>query len=92
MRKVENKRIRWITREEAAKLLATLPSHLSAMAAFSLATGLRQANVTGLRWQDVDLIRRHALIHPDQAKTKKAIPVPLNEAPLLCLKRPDGQA
>lgn len=91
MRKVENKRIRWITREEAAKLLATLPRHLSAMAAFSLATGLRQANVTGLRWQDVDLIRRHALIHPDQAKTKKAIPVPLNEDAIAVLKSQMGK-
>jgi integrase len=79
MRRVESKRIRWITREEALQLLAVLPPHLSAMTAFSLATGLRQSNVTGLRWQEVDLVRRHALIHPDQAKMKKAIPVPLNE-------------
>lgn len=79
MRQEDNKRIRWITRDEARKLLDALPTHLSAMAAFTLATGLRQSNVTGLKWQDVDLNKRHALIHPDQAKTKKAIPVPLNE-------------
>lgn len=91
MRKIENKRIRWITREEAAKLLATLPTHLSAMAAFSLATGLRRSNVTGLKWQDVDLVRRHALIHPDEAKMKKAIPVPLNEDAIAVLKRQLGQ-
>lgn len=55
MRKEDNKRIRWITRDEAIALISTLPSHLSAMAAFTLATGLRQSNVTGLKWQDVDL-------------------------------------
>ena len=44
-----------------------------------LATGLRKSNVTDLQWCDVDLVKRHALIHPDQAKTKKAISVPLND-------------
>jgi integrase len=91
MRKIENKRIRWITREEAARLIATLPAHLSAMATFSLATGLRRSNVTGLKWQDVDLIRRHALIHPDQAKAEKAIPVPLNEDAIAVLQGQLGQ-
>jgi integrase len=91
MRKIENKRIRWITREEAARLIATLAAHLSAMATFSLATGLRRSNVTGLKWQDVDLIRRHALIHPDQAKAEKAIPVPLNEDAIAVLKGQLGQ-
>jgi len=91
MRKVENIRISWITREEAARLLETLPSHLSAMAAFSLVTGLRRSNVTGLKWQDVDLVRRHALIHPDEAKAKKAIAVPLNSDAIAVLNKQIGQ-
>ena len=48
------------------------------MAAFSFATGLRASNVTGLQWPQVDLVRRLAWVHPDQAKARKAIPVPLN--------------
>ena len=53
-----------------------------------LATGLRAANVTGLQWSQVDLVRRLAWIHPDQAKARKAIPVPLNaEAVSLVRKR-----
>jgi len=48
------------------------------MAAFSLATGLRRANVTGLLWSQVDIVKRMAWIHPDQAKARRAIPVPLN--------------
>jgi integrase len=71
-------RVRFLTRHEAQRLLAELPEHLAAMAAFSLATGLRRANVTGLQWPQVDLVRRLAWIHPDQAKARKAIPVPLN--------------
>lgn len=48
------------------------------MVAFSLATGLRKSNVTGLCWSQVDISRRLAWIHPDQSKTRKAIAVPLN--------------
>ena len=40
------RRIRWITRDEADRLLSELPKHLKAMAEFSLETGLRKSNVT----------------------------------------------
>jgi integrase len=80
-------RIRWLTQEEARRLLAELPPHLSAMAEFSLATGLRASNVTGLEWSQVDLARRVAWIHPDQAKAGKAIPVPLNDMAVNVLRR-----
>lgn len=78
MRQIENNRIRWLNINEAQRLLKELPSHLRDMAAFTLATGLRASNVRKLEWSDIDLVRQHAWIHPDQAKTKKAIPVPLN--------------
>jgi len=91
MRIENNKRIRWITKDEAIKLLTVLPSHLSAMASFSLATGLRQSNVKGLKWQDVNLKKQHALIHPDQAKSNKAMPVPLNKDAIDILNRQLGQ-
>jgi integrase len=72
------RRVRWLTQDEATRLLAELPEHLAAMARFSLATGLRERNVVGLEWSQVDLDRRCAWIHPDQSKTGNAIPVPLN--------------
>ncbi len=72
------RRVRWLTRTEAEKLLAQLPEHLAAMARFSLATGLREANVIGLEWSQVELKRRVAWIHADQAKARKPIAVPLN--------------
>lgn len=43
---------------------------------FSLESGLRAANVTGLRWSSVDLDHKSAWVHPDEAKARKAIPVP----------------
>jgi integrase len=41
-------------------LLAELPEHLADMAGMALATGLRAANITGMRWEQVDLDRRMA--------------------------------
>jgi len=81
------KRIRWLTQDEAVALLAALPAHLAAMAQFSLETGLRRANVTGLLWSQVDLVRRVAWIHPDQAKARKAITVPLSDTAVTVLRQ-----
>lgn len=85
------RRIRWLTREEADRLLEELPEHLEAMARFSLATGLRERNVTRLEWSQVDLTRRMAWIHPDQAKARKPIAVPLNNEAVLVLRREYGK-
>lgn len=77
--KEPDRRVRYLTQQEASALLFALPEHLSHMVAFSLATGLRKGNVIGLCWSQVDLVRRVAWIHPDQSKTRKAIVVPLND-------------
>lgn len=85
------RRVRWLSRDEADRLLAELPEHLSEMARFSLATGLRQRNVADLAWSQVDLGRRMAWIHADQAKARKAIAVPLNAEAMLVLRRQEGK-
>src|SRR5690606_327687 len=72
-------RVRYLSREEAARLLKELSPHLAAMAHFSMLTGLRQRNVRELRWSQVDLERGHVWIHADQAKAGKAIGVPLTD-------------
>jgi len=59
----------------------------SAATVLSLATGLRAGKVTGLQWSQVDLTRRLAWIHPDQAKARKAIAVPLNAEALALIKQ-----
>jgi integrase len=80
------RRIRFLRRDEADRLIAALPEHLAAMARFSLATGLRASNVTGLQWTAVDLVRRVAWIHPDQATGRRAIPVPLSTEAVLLVR------
>lgn len=89
--KEPTRRIRFLTREQAATLLNELPPHLRAMATFALSTGLRRRNVTGLTWEQVDLERRLAWVHPDQAKGRKAIGVPLNDTALSVLRAQIGR-
>lgn len=83
-------RNRFLTRPEAAALLQELPQHLRDMATFALSTGLRAANITGLCWDQVDMERKQAWVHPDQAKARRAIAVPLNEAAMEVLQRQKG--
>ncbi len=91
MLKEPKRRIRWLTHNEAQRLLAVLPEHLVATVKFSLATGLREANVTGLEWSQVDLTRRVAWIHADQAKAGKSIGVPLNNDAVVVLRAQIGK-
>lgn len=72
-------RLRWLTAEEWEALRKALPDHQRPMAELAIATGIRQANVFRLEWSQVDLERRVAWIHPDQAKAGKPIRVPLND-------------
>jgi integrase len=80
------RRVRWLNQEEVARLLDALPPHQRQPARFALATGLRQANVLKLQWAEVDLVRRTAWIHADEAKGGQAIGVPLNEAAMTVLR------
>ncbi|MDP3702748.1 MAG: tyrosine-type recombinase/integrase [Hylemonella sp.] len=87
MRQAEG-RVRSLTREEFVRLLAELPPHLADMARFSVATGLRQANVKRLQWKQISLERRHLWIAADQHKNGKAHAFPLNSAAMeVSLKR-----
>ena len=85
------KRFYVVTRDQADRLLLELPSHLALMAEFSLATGLRMSNVTGLEWGQVDRASGLAWIYPDQAKAGRAIGVPLNSTAVRVLGAVEGQ-
>ncbi len=86
-----SQRIRWLTREQADALIAQLPEHLKSIVIFALATGLRETNITGLQWSQVDMVRKCAWIHADQAKGKKAISVPLNDNAMVIIKGQIGK-
>lgn len=87
MYKEPKKRVRWITQDLARKLIAELPEHLADMAEFSLNTGLRQSNVSYMKWDQISLQRRMAWIHAEDSKNGKALSVPLNKAAMRVLER-----
>ena len=72
-------RIRYLTKEEANRLLDELPEHLKNMAIFSLQTGLRQANVKNLKWSQINWDSRTAIFHPNEVKSGKYLNIPLSE-------------
>ncbi len=84
------RRIRWLEPEQVHVLLKELPTHLVDMVQFSLATGLRRANVVGLQWSQVDMQRGIAWIYADQAKAGRDIRVTLNALALEVLQRRKG--
>ena len=69
-----------------------LPTHQRQLTRFALATGLEQANVLALQWSAVDLARRTAWVHADEAKGGEAIGVPLNDDAIAGAARGEGQA
>ena len=84
-------RVRSLSPEEFERLRRELPPHLADMAVFSVATGLRQANVKGLDWKYVDLARRHAWIPGSKHKNGKPHSVPLNEMAMTVLRKQIGK-
>ena len=89
--RLSKRRVRYLTPAQANVLLRELPEHLADMAKFSLATGLRKANVTKLEWSQVDITRHVAWIHADQAKAGKPIHVTLNATAMEVLTKQIGK-
>jgi integrase len=58
--KLPRGRVRWITFEEADKLIACCAAHLAPLVTFMLFTGCRIGEALALDWRDVDLSRSHA--------------------------------
>ena len=85
------RRIRWLKHEEAQRLIDALPEYMADMAVFSLATGLRQSNVLGLKWTQINLERQTAWIEADEAKAGRAIGVAVNQTALGILEKRTGK-
>lgn len=76
--------------EQAAHLIAELPPHLAAMAAFTLETGLRRHNVTHLRWDQIDLERQLLWLSGDRMKGGKPLGIPLSALAARILRQQIG--
>ena len=57
---VRNKRVRWLERDEAKRLIEECPEPLKSVVKFALVTGLRRSNIINMEWQQIDMQRRVA--------------------------------
>ena len=85
----EVERDRWLTREDADRLLSFCPEHLAALVKFALATGCRAREITGLEWERVDLDRHTAWLNQTKNGTPRG--VPLNRDAVAVLKEQQGK-
>ncbi len=86
-----NTRVAYMTPDQLITLLDALPETHRAPVKLAVATGLRRSNVYDLRWDQVDLEKSMAWIHADQAKAKRAIPVPLNDDAIAAIQSQVGK-
>lgn len=91
MFKENNERVRWLTRDEALKLLSVLPPEHEKMARFALATGVRQRNLLRLQWSQIDLEREIAWFYANQTKNKASLGIPLNKDAMAVLLQQLGK-
>lgn len=82
---------RFLTRSEFERLKMNLPPHLAALAEFSVETGLRMRNATGLTWSQVDLTRQQLYIPASRAKAGETIALPLSRRALAILQAQQGK-
>lgn len=72
-------RIRWITADEALRLLDRLPPWFKPMAVLALATGMRQSNVCRLRWDQINMQLRTITVPADEFKSGRVFVCHLNQ-------------
>lgn len=90
-RKLPPGTFRWLTRAEWRKLEKCLPPHLLPLARFAVYTGLRQWNVTHLRWEWIDMRRRIATVPPEEMKAGRVITIPLSNDAMNVLRSQVGK-
>ena len=71
----EVERDRWLTKEEADRLIAACPPHLAAVVRFALATGCRAREILDLEWNRVDLQRHTAWLNETKNGTPRGVPL-----------------
>lgn len=85
----EVERDRWLTHEEADRLIQACSPHLAALVRFALATGCRAREITGLEWERVDLDRGTAWLNQTKNGTPRG--VPLNRDAVAVLRAEQGK-
>ena len=74
-----NGRIRWLSLDEEACLLAHCGPQLRPLVLTALHTGFRRSELLSLTWHDVDFCRRVVMVQAAYAKDGAARSVPMND-------------
>jgi integrase len=91
MLKEPRRRVRFLRREEADRLIAAMPEHMKPIVRFALATGCRSGEIHGLEWSRVDLIRKVAWLDHGTTKSGEGRGIPLNADAVAALEAVLGQ-
>ena len=83
LEKGANKRDRWLTEDEEARLLTVCPSWLRELVVFALHSGMRLGEILSLTWSAVDLFRRTVTVF--RSKNGERRTVPLNQTVMALL-------
>lgn len=75
--KENNKRLRYLEKEEIERLLAVCDESLKPVVVVALNTGMRLGEILGLKWQDVDF--RRGIIYLLRTKSGDKREIPMNE-------------
>jgi integrase len=78
-RKQEEERLRFLTPEEAGRLLEACPDWFRPAVFFALNTGLRAGEIFSLRWENVDFQNRVIRVEARNTKTGDTYTVPMND-------------
>ena len=99
--KLPKGRVRWLTIEEAERLINATADHLRPLVVFLLYTGARVGEALWLDWRDVDLRRRHVTFIKTKNGEARGVPLHSRVVALLAslphhdgevFRRPDGLA
>jgi len=72
------RRVRFLRRDEAHRLLDSMPKHMKPIVRFALSTGCRAGEILGLEWNRVDLARNVAWLDHGATKSGEGRSIPLN--------------
>ncbi len=73
--KEDNRRLRFLEREEIERLLNACSLHTRKTVVFALNTGMRRGEMLNLKWSDISLKNNLIYIHKTKTKTKRVIPM-----------------
>jgi integrase len=75
--KGENKRLRYLSKEECKALIYACNTHLEPVVITAMNTGMRRGEILNLKWENVDL--KHGFILLDKTKNGERREIPINK-------------